>query len=60
MRIRWFAGFWKESGWNTITGTDRDRIVRAVENLTMPDEHPDFYGTGDAGSTMLEILSRYS
>jgi UDP-GlcNAc3NAcA epimerase len=48
----------EKSGWNSIVGTDRALIVRAVENLSRPDAHPDFYGTGDAGSAMLEILSK--
>jgi len=48
----------EKSGWNSIVGTDRALIVRAVENLSRPDAHPDFYGTGDAGNAMLEILSK--
>ena len=46
-----------KSGWNTLVGTDRERILRAVEQISRPEKHPGFYGTGDAGSAMLEILS---
>ncbi|MCA1746208.1 MAG: UDP-N-acetylglucosamine 2-epimerase [Bacteroidales bacterium] len=47
----------EKSGWNTLVGTDKDRILRAVEQISRPEKHPGFYGTGDAGSAILEILS---
>jgi UDP-N-acetylglucosamine 2-epimerase len=37
-----------DSGWNTLTGADRDRIVAAVRDLRRPAERPRFYGDGEA------------
>jgi UDP-GlcNAc3NAcA epimerase len=47
----------EKSGWNAVVGTDKDRVLRAVEQISRPGKHPDFYGTGDAGSVMLQILA---
>jgi UDP-N-acetylglucosamine 2-epimerase len=47
----------EKSGWNAVVGTDKDRVLKAVEQISRPEKHPDFYGSGDAGSVMLQILA---
>ena len=36
-----------ESGWNTLTGADSERIVQAVKNMKIPRDVPVLYGKGD-------------
>ncbi len=45
-----------QSGWNTLTGAEPAKIRRALENLRVPTERPDFYGDGDAGSRILSTF----
>jgi len=44
------------SGWNILTGADRNRIVTAVQNFTPPKDHPPLYGGGQAAEKILSIL----
>ena len=44
------------SGWNILTGADRNRIVTAVQNFTPPKDHPALYGGGQAAEKILSIL----
>lgn len=46
-----------ESGWNTLAGCNKDKVLQTLENLSLPASHPDFYGDGKAGQKMLHILS---
>ncbi len=45
-----------ESGWNILTGADRNRIVTAVQNFTPPKDHPPLYGDGQAAVHCLKAL----
>ncbi len=45
-----------ESGWNILTGADRNRIVTAVQNFTPPKDHLPLYGGGHAAEKILSIL----
>jgi UDP-N-acetylglucosamine 2-epimerase len=45
-----------ETGWNILTGADRDRIVTAVRSFKPPAEHPPLYGGGHAAEKILSIL----
>jgi len=45
-----------QSGWNTLTGADPERIRQAFERLRIPAERPAFYGDGDSGSKILFII----
>jgi UDP-GlcNAc3NAcA epimerase len=47
------------SGWNTLTGTDTDKIINTVKNLKIPDEYPSLYGDGNCASKICEILRQY-
>ena len=46
-----------ESGWNILTGADRNRIVNAVQNFTPPKAHPPLYGDGHAAEKIVHTLS---
>ena len=46
------------TGWNTLTGTDPDRIMAAVARRPDQDTpHPDLYGNGMTAQRIAEILS---
>ena len=45
-----------ESGWNILTGADRDRIVTAVHSFKPPSVHPPLYGDGHAAEKILSGL----
>ncbi|MFA5844881.1 MAG: UDP-N-acetylglucosamine 2-epimerase (non-hydrolyzing) [Coriobacteriia bacterium] len=45
-------------GWNTLAGTDEDRIVAAVAGLTYPPVHPDVYGDGHAAQAIVAAMER--
>ncbi len=45
-----------ETGWNTLVGTDADRIVAAVGNAARPSSHPQLYGDGRASERIAELL----
>ena len=48
------------SGWNVLTGADRDRIVTAVRTFKPPAAHPPLYGDGKAAAHCLRaLLERY-
>jgi UDP-GlcNAc3NAcA epimerase len=44
-----------EAGWNQLTGTDENAIIRALEN-TRQGKHIEDYGTGDSAGKMIGIL----
>jgi UDP-N-acetylglucosamine 2-epimerase len=44
------------SGWNILTGAERDRIVTAVRTFKAPAAHPPLYGDGQAAEKILSIL----
>ena len=45
-----------ESGWNILTGADRNRIVTAVRSSNPPSAHPPLYGDGQAAVHCLKAL----
>lgn len=48
-----------DSGWNVLTGLDRDAVLAALER-PLPSEHPDLYGNGEAGRRVAEAIGRFS
>jgi len=48
-----------DSGWNTLTGADTDKIVNTVKNLKIPDEYPALYGDGNCASKICDILRQH-
>jgi UDP-GlcNAc3NAcA epimerase len=47
-----------QSGWNTLAGTNREKIVYAVRNSKAPATHPDFYGSGHAAEKIISLLEK--
>lgn len=47
-----------ESGWNTLTGSDAEKIVQAVQNVKRPKEVPLLYGKGDCAERICEVLGK--
>jgi UDP-GlcNAc3NAcA epimerase len=45
-----------EGGWNKLVGTNKGDILNAYRSLTIPDSHPQYYGTGQAGGLILKRL----
>jgi len=45
-----------ESGWNTLAGADTDRIITAVKNIVVPNDHPSLYGDGHCAQKIISHL----
>jgi UDP-N-acetylglucosamine 2-epimerase len=45
-----------ETGWNRLVGTDPERIVAAVRQTPLPDEHPPLYGDGRAADSIADLI----
>jgi UDP-GlcNAc3NAcA epimerase len=48
-----------ESGWNRLTGADSARIVEAWQTIERPDEHPAYFGHGDAAQRIADIFDAH-
>jgi UDP-GlcNAc3NAcA epimerase len=46
-----------EAGWNTLVGTDPDRIAAALAEPAPPAARPDLYGDGRAADRIADLLS---
>jgi UDP-GlcNAc3NAcA epimerase len=44
------------SGWNTLTGANTEKIIRAVKDLHIPDEYPLLYGDGNCAQKICDFL----
>ena len=48
-----------ESGWNTLVGDDREKLLRVVEkSKATPTSHDGFYGDGKASEKIVDILMK--
>src|SRR5438093_947932 len=45
-----------QAGWNTLAGSDSERIVHAVRSFSAPERHPALYGDGDAAARCVDLL----
>ena len=45
-----------DAGWNTLVGTDKGKILSAVNDWAMPNERPSIYGDGHAAEKIAEFL----
>jgi UDP-GlcNAc3NAcA epimerase len=45
-----------ESGWNTLTGADSQKIISAINSIQIPSEYPDFYGNGHCAEKIIDVL----
>ena len=48
-----------ESGWNTLVGTNVEKIKNALLHNSIPNEKYDFYGSGNACIQILKYLNEY-
>ena len=49
-----------EAGWNTLVGSDSEKIVQTVHSFAPADSRPALYGDGCAGTRCVEQLERVS
>ncbi len=47
-----------ESGWNTLVGADKEKIIMAMKSNSAPKKYFNFYGTGNAGEKILDLLKK--
>ena len=47
-----------DTGWNTLTGADTQKITDAVKNLHIPDEYTALYGDGCCAQKICDILKQ--
>ena len=45
-----------KNGWNTLTGTDIKKILRASETIMAKKPHPNYYGTGQTSEKIVNII----
>jgi UDP-GlcNAc3NAcA epimerase len=45
-----------ENGWNILVGSDKDIILNAINSKVKPINHPNLFGIGKTGSTILSQL----
>lgn len=48
-----------ELGWNTLVGTDTERILAAAASRTKPEARPSVYGDGHAAEAIVDVLERF-
>jgi len=44
------------SGWNTVVGVDRERILNALKNNPLPSQPPELFGNGRSSHEIVRIL----
>ena len=44
------------SGWNTLTGADTEKIINAVNNFNTPSGYPSLYGNGNCAQIICDYL----
>ena len=45
------------SGWNTLTGADTDKIIASIKNIQIPQDYPSLYGDGCCAEKIVSYLS---
>jgi UDP-GlcNAc3NAcA epimerase len=45
-----------QTGWNTLTGADRDTIILAIKNIHIPNDHPNVYGDGHCAEKIISYI----
>jgi UDP-N-acetylglucosamine 2-epimerase len=46
-----------DAGWNILVGSDASRIIKAVDELNVPNAHPQLYGDGHTAKRCIQLLS---
>ncbi len=49
-----------QSGWNTLVGADKNRIMSGVRRVTLPATRSPLYGDGNAASCVIRLLESYA
>jgi UDP-GlcNAc3NAcA epimerase len=49
-----------QAGWNILTGADREKIVYAVRNLSIPSIYSNSYGDGHCAEKIIKLLISYT
>jgi UDP-GlcNAc3NAcA epimerase len=44
------------TGWNALAGGEQEKIVDLIRNFSIPQEHPELYGDGQAGQRIVDRL----
>ena len=47
-----------EAGWNIVAGVERERIMNAVHNFTVPALRPNLFGDGTAAQKIVRLLEK--
>ncbi len=47
------------AGWNTLAGSDSEKILRAIQSIEIPKTVEPFYGSGDASQKICEVIDSY-
>lgn len=45
-----------EHGWNTLVGTDPDKLLNTIKNISVPEKYPILYGDGNCSEKILTSL----
>lgn len=46
-----------DAGWNVLVGSNASRIIKAVDELNVPNAHPQLYGDGHTAKRCIHLLS---
>lgn len=46
-----------ENGWNTLVGTDTEKIVKSICNIKTPKNYPSLYGDGKCAEKIAKVLT---
>ncbi len=46
-----------ETGWNFVTGYDKEKIEKAINEFEADEQHPDIFGDGNTAEKILRLLS---
>jgi UDP-N-acetylglucosamine 2-epimerase len=49
-----------ELGWNRLVGLDPDTVLAALDDLERPTDHPELYGGGRAGESIVAALEEFA
>lgn len=47
-------------GWNTIVGTDKNKILAAIRDFNPKDNRPSIFGNGDASQKIVKLMKDYN
>lgn len=48
-----------EGGWNTLVGTDKEEILRAIKTFKPKNKQRNLFGTGDSASQIADLIEKF-